>query len=35
MGSGFGFGPGNLGTINGSRAGRADFERMVTPDSLR
>jgi len=35
MGSGFGFGPGNLGTMNGSRAGRADFERMVTPDGLR
>jgi hypothetical protein len=30
FGSGMGFGP-----MNGSRAGRADFERMVTPDSLR
>ena len=28
--SGMGF-----GAVNGSRAGRADFERMVTPDSLR
>jgi hypothetical protein len=35
QGSGMGFGPGNLGPMNGSRAGRADFERMVTPDSLR
>ena len=30
FGSGLGFGP-----IGSSRAGRADFERMVTPDSLR
>ena len=30
FGSGMGFGP-----ATGSRAGRADFERMVTPDSLR
>ena len=30
FGSGMGFGP-----TTGSRAGRADFERMVTPDSLR
>jgi hypothetical protein len=30
FGSGMGFGP-----VTGSRAGRADFERMVTPDSLR
>jgi hypothetical protein len=30
FGSGLGFGP-----MSGSRAGRADFERMVTPDSLR
>jgi hypothetical protein len=29
------FGPGGLGPAPGSRAGRADFERMVTPDSLR
>jgi hypothetical protein len=32
---GSGFGPGSFGPMNGSRAGRADFERMVTPDSLR
>jgi hypothetical protein len=30
FGSGMGFGP-----ATGSRAGRADFERMVTPDNLR
>src|SRR5438445_9444833 len=30
FGSGMGFGP-----VTGSRAGRADFERMVTPDNLR
>ena len=30
FGSGSGFGP-----ATGSRANRADFERMVTPDSLR
>jgi hypothetical protein len=30
FGSGLGFGP-----MSGSRGGRADFERMVTPDSLR
>ena len=29
------FGPGSLGPVGGSRAGRADFERMVTPDSMR
>ena len=30
------FGPGmGFGPVTGSRAGRADFERMVTPDSLR
>jgi hypothetical protein len=28
-------GPGSLGPTGGSRAGRADFERMVTPDNLR
>jgi hypothetical protein len=31
----FGFGPGAMGPTPGSRAGRADFERMVTPDNLR
>jgi hypothetical protein len=29
------FGPGGFGPAPGSRAGRADFERMVTPDNLR
>ncbi len=32
---GSGFGPGSLGPVSGSRAGRMDFERAVTPDSLR
>jgi hypothetical protein len=31
----FGFGPGSLGPMMGSRAGRADFNRMVTPENLR
>jgi hypothetical protein len=35
FGSGMGFGAGSLGPVNGSRAGRADFDRMVTPDGLR
>jgi hypothetical protein len=35
QGSGMGFGAGSLGPTSGSRAGRADFERMVTPDGLR
>jgi hypothetical protein len=29
------FGPGSMGPASGSRVNRADFERMVTPDSLR
>jgi hypothetical protein len=29
------FGPGGMGPASGSRVNRADFERMVTPDSLR
>jgi hypothetical protein len=35
FGSGMGFGSSSFGPSNGSRAGRADFERMVTPDGLR
>ena len=35
FGSSMGFGPGSLGPVSGSRANRADFERMVTPDNLR
>jgi hypothetical protein len=29
------FGPGSMGPASGSRAGRADFERMVTPENMR
>jgi hypothetical protein len=29
------FGPGGMGPVSGSRAGRADFERMVTPENMR
>jgi hypothetical protein len=31
----FGFGPGGMGPASGSRANRADFERMVTPENMR
>ena len=33
--SAFGFGPGSLGPVSGSRANRMDFERMVTPENMR
>jgi hypothetical protein len=32
--AGFGFGP-SFGPVPGTRAGRADFDRMVTPENLR
>jgi len=35
FGSSMGFTPGSLGPVGASRAGRMDFERMVTPDSLK
>jgi hypothetical protein len=33
--SAFGVGPGSIGPATGSRVNRMDFERMVTPETMR